>query len=403
MNIRKSLEKYEPKSTHSLLPIIWYKADGSNVWDIEGNKYIDFTSTICVTNTGHSNTAIVKALREHLDKSLLHAYIFPHEYRADLLNRLIEITPNFCEKAFLLSTGGEATECAVKLIRIAGMKKSLCKSTIVSFRGSMHGKSMLGEQLRGQTKHNQWAFDRNTNIKYLDFPKKDSKFHSSDINIEAKKYIAGVIIETYQGWSARFYPKKYIQDLVKWAKKNDILVCFDEVQGGLGRTGKLFNYMHYEVEPDLMCIGKGFGGGLPMSAVLGKSELLDLATDLSSTHTGNPLSCAGALANLNELIREELIKHSKEKGHVLHRCLEVMKDSFSDHILEHNGEGLLGGLVTDTKDFATNVCKEALKEGLILIYTGTNSIKIAPPLNIPHEDLSRGINILYNSIKKLSI
>ncbi len=378
MNIIKTLEKYEARGMHHQLPIVWESAEDSYVWDINEKRYIDFSSIICVTNTGHSNPKIIEAIEKQLEKGMIASYTFATEERAKFVEKLCKLTK--FDKVFLASAGTEVTDTAIKL-----MWKYSKKPLIVSFLGAMHGKSYMAELLKGTCSI--------SNIRYLDFPNGDYT------KLERPNEIAGIIIETYQGWSARFYPKDYIQALCKWAKKHNILVCFDEVQGGMGRTGRLFNYEHYEVQPDLVCCGKGLGGGLPISAVLGRKDIIDCCDDLSSTHSGNPLCCAGALANLEYLIEHNLIKTTQQKGHILQGYLEDIKNSFPDYILEHNGAGLLAGLVTKDEKFATAVCYRALNQGLILIYTGRESIKIAPPLTIRYDILEKGCKILYEAIK----
>ncbi|KKM13384.1 hypothetical protein LCGC14_1716810, partial [marine sediment metagenome] len=187
------------------------------------------------------------------------------------------------------------------------------------------------------------------------------------------------------------YPKKYIQDLVMWCRKHKILVCFDEIQGGMGRTGKLFNYMHYGVEPDLVCVGKGFSSSIPLSGVLGKKWILDLPEigSMSSTHSANPLACTVGLANFKEIQR--LIPNSERLGKLLHRELKKIFPK-----CEINGKGLLAGIIMPREE-ATKICYKAMKKGLLLILTHTDSIKIAPPLCITKKNLLKGLDILRRS------
>jgi len=393
-----ALETFEARSAHEhQLPVIWDKALNFNVWDMWGNKYLDFTSGIFVTNCGHSNPNIRFEISKQLSSSLTFSYNFPTKVRANLLTRLIDITPDFCEKAFLLTTGAEAVECAIKL-----MKLYTNKSYINSFYGSMHGKTMLAEQLKGRTEKNKWAFGALSNIFQLCFPSKNEKFTFGDMQglNDWKGLIGGIIIESYQGWSGRFYPKKYIQDLCKWAKENNILVCFDEIQAGFGRTGKLFAYEHYEIEPDLITIAKAFGNGMPISAVVGRKEILDVADDLSSTQSGNPICCASALATINYLSENKLIEKSANLGCYLSAKLNEFKTLFPELITEVNSKGLLGAIIFKDKDIAKKVCYNAMKRGLLLVYTGRESIKIGPPLTITLGALLEGLKVIKTSIKE---
>ena len=268
------LDKYEARAMHGQMPVVWDRAEGCRVFDKYGNAWIDFTSTIFVTNAGHANPRIVKALRKVLDQKLLHTYTFAHDVRLNFLKKLIDITPAFCEKAFLLSAGTEATECAVKLMRMHGQLTDPRKIGIVSFQGSMHGRTMGAEMLKGSAKTSGWIGYMDPNIHHLPFPypwnAPDGKAGLYDWAAHFRrdmdalrnagvdpKNICGFMIESYQGWGAVFYPKAYIQELVRFAREHNILVTFDEIQGGFGRTGKMFVYEHYDVEPDLLCLGKG--------------------------------------------------------------------------------------------------------------------------------------------------
>ena len=392
----KELDKVESISSHKNLPIVWDYAKNSSVWDRHGNKFIDFSSGIFVTNTGHNS--IVKALRIQTIKHLIYSYTFPTEIRLKLLQKLTKFTK--FDKAFLLSTGAEAIECACKIMRLFSKKQE-----IISFKDSMHGKTSLAENLK---KNYEWATN-DIHIHHLNFPDNSTDFNK-DFELsyfDSIKNIAGFIIESYRGWDAQFYPKKYIQDLIKFAKKHNILVCFDEIQGGFGRTGKLFAYEHYNIEqPDLVCIGKGFGGGIPISAVLGKKELLDVPTDLSSTYSSNPLSCAGALANIELIEQNDLIKKAKRKEkiiiHELSNYIFNNPDSLTNIVKKINCKGLLVAIVFNNKEFADKVCLEALKRGVIVVKTDKESIKIGPPLTINNEALIEGLKVVEEVILELS-
>jgi 4-aminobutyrate aminotransferase-like enzyme len=222
--------------------------------------------------------------------------------------------------------------------------------------------------------------------------------------------ICGFMIESYQGWGAVLYPKKYIQELVKFARAHNILVTFDEIQGGFGRTGKMFVYEHYQVEPDLLCLGKGMSGSLPLSAVIGRRRILDLPDigSMSSTHSANPLCCAAALANIEEIISKNLIAQARRKGKILHKGLKNLQKKYPQYISYILGEGLLAAiLVVDpvTKGpnglLASRVCEKAMQKGLLLVHTGRESIKIGPPLMIPDAALLEGLAVLEECFEEI--
>lgn len=427
LHILEDLEKYESRSMHGQFPIVWDRAEGFQVFDAYGNCWIDFTSTIFVANAGHANPHIINALQNLLNKKLLHTYTFANESRAKFLKKLIDIIPKPLEKAFLMSSGTEATECALKLMRMNGHKIHPSKVGVISFSGSMHGRTMGAEMLNGNPMKSDWIGYLDPNIYHLPFPypwlsvgKGSSDYDwaghfKNDIRALQKhrldiKNIAGFMIESYQGWGAIFYPEEYIQALVKFARDNKILVTFDEIQAGIGRTGKLFAYEHYEVEPDLVCLGKGLSSSLPLSAVVGRKEIMDLPDigSMSSTHSGNPLSCAAGLANLEVIGSENLIQESARKGEILHKKLNELKAKYPDRISHVLGKGLVAGVLIvnpatgkPDSEFASKVSEKCMQKGLLVVHTGRESIKIGPPLIITDDALLEGLEVLDESIAEV--
>ncbi len=425
LTVFKSLEKYEARSMHGQLPVVWDKAEDFQVFDKYGNCWIDFTSTIFVTNSGHANAAIISILRKQLDKKLLHTYTFASEIRMHFLKKLIEITPRQFEKAFLLSAGTEATECAVKLMRMHGMRINKGKSVIVSLQGAMHGRTMCAEMLKGDPESSAWVGYLDPNIYNLPFPyfwtgddkpgydwgrhfyRDMKKLIDEGLNF---KRIAGFILESYLGWGAVFMPVDYVQSLAELAKKYRCLLTFDDIQGGFGRTGKLFAYQHYGVEPDLLCLGKGLTASLPLSAVIGRSSIMDLPEvgSMSSTHSANPLCCAAGLANLDAILDGNLVREAARKGKILHARLRQIKNKFPGRIKYICGKGLLAALIiknpvdgSPDNIFGSKVCERSMQKGLLLVHTGRESIKIGPPLTIPDEALIEGLNVLEESIGEI--
>ena len=406
--ILNDLAKYEARSMHGQLPVVWDRAEDFQVFDKWGNCWIDFTSTIFVANIGHSNPEIIKALKKQLNQKLIHNYIFPHEIRAKFLKKLIEVTPTYLTRAFLLSSGTEATECAIKLMRIYGQTINPRKLGIISFRGGMHGRTMAAEMLKGDSASSPWIGYRDPNIYHFPFPCSQKSNFLKDIEKLKQQglktnTICGFMIESYQGWSAMFYPQSYIKDLYDFAKRYNILITFDDIQGGFGRTGKLFAYQYYDVKPDLVCLGKGLSGGLPLSAVLGKGDIMNLPkiSSMSSTHSGNPLCCAAALANLKELYRKNLIEESARKGKILHAYLAELKKRYHIYIFHIYGKGLLAAVVVKNATLANQICEQAMRKGLLLVHTGRESIKIGPPLTIPDDALLEGLDVLNESISEI--
>jgi 4-aminobutyrate aminotransferase-like enzyme len=376
----KRFSIFEANAMHGQLPIVWDSAKDFLVYDRHGSRFIDFTSGICVANVGHGNKEVLDSIDYCLKKPLLHSYTFPTEVRFAFLKELIE-TCYPQGKAFLVSSGTEATEVACKLMRLYSKRK-----VIVSFSGAMHGRTMLAEQLKGNF---EWA-EISEKVWHLPFPNEESEFAKDMFNCPYKDKICGIIIESYQGWSATFYPTKYIQYLVKWAKENDVLVCFDEIQSGIGRTGKLWAWEHYNIpQPDLICFGKGISSSVPLSGVVGRADLLDLPPvgSMSSTHSANPISCATGLATLLELQEKNLIEEAERKGKIIEEYLHNTEYTI-------NCKGLVAAILTATEEEATRIVWECFKKGLLLIWTHKNSVKIAPPLSIKDEALTEGLEII---------
>ena len=415
----KKLNKIESRSMHGQLPIAWSKAKGFNIYDLAGNKFIDFTSTIFVANTGHSNERIKKYINETVNSNLMHSYAYLNKIRARYLEKLIKFCGKGFEKAFLMSAGTEATEAAFKLMRMYGKKKKKRRLGIICFEGNWHGRTLAAQMMSGNNKQKEWIGYHDKDIHHLPFPypwlvKKgeETKFFEKSIlklkkKINLKKDICGVMIETFQGWGAIFYPKKYIQLFYNLCKENDILICFDEMQAGFSRTGKNFGFQHYEITPDLICCGKGMGGGIALSGVIGKKKIMDLPEvgNMSSTHSANPLACSAGLAVIEEIEKKRLTQNAKKKGELLHKNLSKISRQHPG-LMEINGKGLIAAMIFDKNYKNINfklkkLVELCIKDGLLLVYTGRESVKIGPPLTITASAINEATNIIEKNINRI--
>jgi len=416
----KSLSKVESRSMHGQMPIAWDKAKNFNIFDIAGNKFIDFTSTIFVANIGHSNPRLIKYIKLALSKNFLHSYAYINKIREKYIKKLILFAGKNFQKAFLMSAGTEATEAALKLMRMHGQKQGKRKLGIICFEGNWHGRTMGAQMMSGNIKQKEWIGYQDPNIYHLPFPypwilknNESEKFLIDSLKkiekkINLKKDICGVMIETFQGWGAIYYPKEYVKLLFKICKKNNILITFDEMQSGFARTGYKFGYEYYGVKPDLICCGKGMGGGIPISGVIGKKNIMDLPEvgNMSSTHSANPLACYAGLAVLEEINKKKLLQNTKDNEKILFKKLNQIKDKFPKEILYVQGKGLIAALIfnlrskNNVKKILKLIVEECLKNGLLVVYTGRESIKIGPPLTITKEALIEGINVLDQAITK---
>lgn len=411
----------ESRAMHGQLPVIWDRAKGFQVFDAWGNAWIDFTSTIFVTNAGHGNERIVEALRAELDLPLLHTYTFANRARIDYLDALIECTPPQFEKAFLLSAGTEATDCALKLMRLHGRAKGKRRGGILAFEGNWHGRTLGAQMLSSNAKQKEWVGYLDPNIFHLPFPypwRADAQedpvgyFRASlerllkAEGLDPRQDLCGVMMETFQGWGAVFYPPAFVQAVTDFAHDNGMLVAFDEMQSGFGRTGKLFGYMHYGVEPDILACGKGASSGLPLALVLGSTEIMDLPDigSMSSTHSANPLVCAAGKANLEALIGDGMIENSEKLGDLFHRELGRIRDRFVDQVSSVQGKGLVAAVIFNDREgkplneLCDAIAERCMQTGLLVVHTGRESIKLAPPLCIHERALLEGLAVFEQAV-----
>jgi 4-aminobutyrate aminotransferase / (S)-3-amino-2-methylpropionate transaminase / 5-aminovalerate transaminase len=420
--ILSELDRYESRSMHGQLPIVWDKAVDSCIFDAAGNQWIDFTSTIFVTNIGHSNPHLISSLKDTLDNELLHTYAYPNKIRARYHKKLIEFTQGGFEKAFLMSAGTEACEAALKLMRLSGQKKGKCRLGIVTLEGNWHGRTMGAQLMSSNLKQKQWIGHSDPDIHHIPFPypwalqdSSPEEFLQSGLDqlksngLDLQQDVCGFMLETFQGWGAVFYPREFVQSIAELCRKNNILLAFDEMQSGFGRTGKRFGYEHYKVKPDLICCGKGMGSGYPLSGVLGKAEVMDLpeVANMSSTHSANPLACSAGLATIEEIENRNLVDESATKGSLLHQLLNKIKTKYRDHISYVFGTGLIAAVLfkvpgSEKPDhlFPSRVAEACMQKGLLVVHTGRESIKIGPPLTISEKCLREGLEVLDEAIQQ---
>lgn len=417
------LEKHESRSMQGQIPIVWDRAENFSLYDAHGNKWIDFTSTIFVTNIGHANVRLLAAIREVIEKPLLHSYAYVNELRVDYLKKLVDFTNGHFQKAFLLSAGTEATEAALKLMRMYGRKRGKRRLGIICFEGNWHGRTMGAQMMSSNLAQKEWIGFHDPDIHHIPFPypwlsasAQGSDFFFEGLKtlerngIDIRKDICGIMLETFQGWGAVFYPKDFVKSIEAICSADDILMVFDEMQAGFARTGKRFGYEHYEVKPDLICCGKGMGSGVPLSGVLGSSEVMDLPEvgNMSSTHSANPMACAAGIATIEEIISRNLVDESKRKGEILHNRLNKLKERFTHNISVILGKGMIAAIlfnnpVNGKVDIVLpgKVVERCMQKGLLMVHTGRESIKIGPPLTISDEALLEGLDVLEESLQEM--
>lgn len=413
------MQRYEPANMLGQPPIVWDRAEGVQVHDPYGNMWLDWTSGVLVTNAGHGAKEVRDAILATIERGLLHTFCFPNAERIALARALAGVAPPGLDKVFLLTTGSETIECAIKLMRTHGQRVGgKRKVGIVSFEGDFHGRTLGAQMVGGIPALKEWIVNLDPDMRQVPFPDgfrvKDTTFDGFRRALDAEGVgpdrIAGIVMETFQGGSAGFAPKEYVQTLARWCRQHSVLLAFDEVQAGFGRTGKFFAFEHYEVVPDLICCGKGISSSLPLSAVIGRGPLLDQygPADLTNTHGGNPVCAAAALASLQKIRADGLTERARELGEVLHRGLAAIATTYRDIIGAVMGRGLVAGLhmverggVAPDGERAFAVVERALHKGLLMfapVGLGAATVKICPPLTISREALEDGLAALAEAV-----
>ncbi|MCF8169445.1 MAG: aminotransferase class III-fold pyridoxal phosphate-dependent enzyme [Rhodoferax sp.] len=422
--ILDELDRYESRSMHGQLPLVWDRAEDFNIFDSAGNQWIDFTSTIFVANVGHSNPRVMNAIKATLDKPIFSCYAYGNPTRAKYLEKLVTFAGKPFEKAFLLSAGTEATEAALKLMRMQGQKQNKRRRGIICIEGNWHGRTLGAQMLSSNLAQREWIGYQDADIHHIPFPypwvlngRSPEAFLDEGLirltaaGIDLTQDICGFMLETFQGWGAVFYPGIFVQAIERVCRKNGILLVFDEMQAGFGRTGCAFGFQHYGVTPDLICCGKGMGGGVSLSGVLGRAEIMDLPDvgNMSSTHSANPMVCAAGLAVIEEIESRNLIAEAARKGDLLFEALGALQQRFPNRISHLLGRGLIAAVlfrhpVTGEADgpFTSRVAELCMQKGLLVVHTGRESIKIGPPLTITDAALLEGVNVLGEAIAEVA-
>jgi acetylornithine/LysW-gamma-L-lysine aminotransferase len=364
-------------------PVTIEKGKGSHVWDVNGKEYIDCMGGYGVAIVGHQNQRVVNAIKEQVDKIItVHSSLY-NKTREEFLKLLIGLAPKGLTQVHLNNSGAEAVEAAMKFAR-----KFTGKKGMVAMKGSYHGKSFGALSLTFNPKYKK-AFQ----------PLVEKVSFASYGDIESLREVvdddtAFVILEPIQGESGIIVPPDgFLQDVRKLCDEKGILLIFDEIQAGLGRTGRLWACEHWDTSPDIMCLAKGIAGGVPMGATLVRPDILAVISkgEHSSTFGGNPLSCAAGTAALKALTEDGLVENSEKMGKIFREGLEKLKEKHSI-IREIRGKGLMIGV--EMKFEVRDILMNLIKEGVLMLYSGRNILRILPPLVISEEDITKVLQSL---------
>ena len=411
----EKLRRFEPISMRGQPPIVWDKAEDIFVYDKYGNQWLDWSCGVLVTNAGHGPLEIRQAIIDQVNSGLLHNYCFPSEERALLAESLASLAPEPLKKVFLLTTGSEATECALKLARAHGIKVGGKKKIgLVGYERGFHGRTLGAQQAGGMAGQKSWIVNEDAAIIHAPFPdgywQTDTSFDTFLAALKARglepENVAGVMLETYQGVGPDFAPVEYIRAMADFCKRHNAVLIFDEVQAGFGRTGKFWAFEHYGVVPDLICCGKGISSSLPLSAVIGRPDVMDQFPpgSMTSTHTGNPVCCAAALASVKKIVRENLTANAARLEKPLHDGLKRIQAKYPDVIGHVTARGLVGGMQIVKRgkkepdhDLAHAIIERCFWKGLLFfapVGAWGQTVKVAPPLTVNEEALREGLDVL---------
>jgi len=364
--------------------VVFARGRGVKVWDIEGREYIDFFPGWAVSGLGHCHKRVVSAIRRQAAR-IIHV---PNNYYSELQAELAEkiVSHSFEGKLFFANSGAEANECAIKLARKYGSKTN--RYEIITMEKSFHGRTIATLSATGQDKVKHGFSPLLEGFKIVPFNNIDAVK-----NAVTEKTIA-IMVEPIQGEGGiNVADKSYLSGLRRLCDEKDVLLIFDEIQTGMGRTGEMFCYKHYNVQPDIMTLAKSLGGGVPVGAAIAARKIADTLTPGShaSTFGGSPIVCAAAIATFEAIEKENLLDNTVKMGEYLKSKLEALKKYFS-FIKNIKGIGLMLGVELSID--GTKVFQECLKRRLLINCTQGNILRIMPPLVVKKGDIDKAIDIL---------
>lgn len=405
-------------------PLVVYRARNSRVWDIEGREYIDFLSSAATYNIGHTNEYVVNSVREYMDRFLHYCLYLYHEPVVELAEILIKITPGgFGKKVAFGLSGSDACDTALKASFVYTGKPG-----VISYTYSYHGTTALDVAISGSFTaeyRSKIPFRDVYFVEYpdtyrcrfnIDDPELCGEYYLSELEdyfreISADRNIAALIIEPIQGDGGVLVPpRRYMNGVRKLTSEYGVLLVDDEIQTGMGRTGRLFAIEYFNIEPDLLTIAKALGAGMPISAVVGRADVLDSPPPQSffTTSSAHVLSCIAAIKNIEYILNNNLVERARLLGEYASRRLRELSERY-EIIGDVRGLGLMIGVdvvrdkKTKTPDRSTalKIIWRTWEKGLIMMTYGKhgNVLRIAPPLTIPREDLDRGIDIIEEAVR----
>jgi len=388
--------------------IVWQRASGVHVQDVDGNVFLDFTSSVLVAAVGHGHPRVVEAIKEQADE-LLHSYNFVNSWRVELETKLVERSrPHGLDRVFIATTGAELIELALKL----GRWKS-GRTGVLALEGGYHGKTMAATAVGGQAKAREGLGEILAGVVHLPFPALGDEEAERDalerLWMLDGQSIGTVVLEVFQGNAGqRITSARFLSELERWSREHEAVLVIDETQSAFGRAGTMFSFEQFGLGPDLVVAGKGISSSLPLTVLFGRRDVFDAAPAraLSSTHGGNPMSCRAACVVLDLLDELDLLSNSQEVGaHLAAALREAVAASGVE--AEVRGTGLMLGVEILDGDGrpdsarAKAIVEHAISRGLLLlspIGIGKNVVRVSPPLVITREMAGEGAAIMAEAL-----
>lgn len=376
-------------NSYGFKEISFIEGKGSYLYDKEGKEYLDFTSGIGVNCLGHANIEIIKAIENQAKKILHVSNIYLNENAINLAEKLVNITN--MKKVFFSNSGAESNEGAIKIARKYSFDKyGEGRGTILTLNNSFHGRTSTTLMATGQDKFHKYFHPFPTGFKYFD------RNDILDLKSKLDESVCAIILEPVQGEGGIFpLDKEFVQAVFKICKEKDILLVFDEVQTGIGRTGTFLSYETFGVIADIVTLAKGLGGGVPIGAILcnAKTEYTIGIGDHGSTFGGNPLVTSVANVIVEKFLDDSFLNEINEKSKYLFEKLNRLSNK---NIIEVRGKGLMVGI--EVKGDLGSYVDKAKNKGLLILTAGKSTIRLLPPLNISYDEIDKCIEVLANII-----
>ena len=370
-------------------PINISKGKGATVWDTSGREYIDCMGGYGVALVGHCNDRVVQAIKEQVENLITCHMSIYNDTRLKFLQKISEISPKQLSKFFFSNSGAESVEAAIKFSR-----KYTGKSGIISMNGGYHGKTFGALSVTFNEKYRKSFQPLLEGVKFV------PPHTPSVIEEVLDESIGTVIVEPIQGETGIIVPEDGIlQEIREICDRNNLVLIFDEIQTGLGRTGKMWAGQNWKTTPDIMCLAKGIAGGLPMGLTLCKPEILDFIKigEHSSTFAGNPLACSAGIATIDSIVEDKLVENALHIGNLFKNgLLELQKK----HKIIRDVRGLGLMLAVELRFDVRDVLMDGIKEGLLMLYSGRNIIRLLPPLVLDEVKVLKTLEIMDNILSK---